>query len=43
MPILTAVFAFFILGEIFTIFHLIGTVVIIISIMMIVKEKKRSQ
>lgn len=43
MPILTAVFAFFILGEIFTIFHLIGTIVIIISIMMIVKEKKRSQ
>jgi len=38
-PILTALFAFIILGEIFTIYHLIGSIIIIFSIFMIVKEK----
>lgn len=39
MPILTAFFAFIILGEIFTIYHLIGTLIIIGSIIMIVRQK----
>ena len=39
MPILVAFFAFIILGEIFTLFHLIGTVIIIFSIIMIVKKR----
>jgi len=39
-PIITALFAWIILGDIFTTFHLIGMVIIIISIYMIVKEKK---
>lgn len=38
MPILTALFAFLILGESFTIFHLIGTIIIIFSIMIIVRK-----
>lgn len=38
MPILVAFFAFIILGESFTIFHLIGTVIIIFSITMIVRK-----
>ena len=38
-PILTAFFAFIFLGEIFTIYHLIGSIIIIFSIIMIVKEK----
>ena len=38
MPILVAFFAFIILGESFTIFHLIGTVIIIFSIKMIVRK-----
>ena len=38
MPILTAFFAFLILGESFTIFHLIGTIIIIFSIMIIVRK-----
>ena len=38
-PILTALFAFIILGEIFTIYHLIGSIIIIFSIFMIVREK----
>jgi drug/metabolite transporter (DMT)-like permease len=41
--IFTAIFATFLLGEIFTIFHLIGTILVIISIIIIVnpmiKEK----
>ena len=40
MPILVAFFAFIILGEVFTIFHLIGTLVIIFSITMIVRKKE---
>ncbi|MFX1494874.1 MAG: DMT family transporter [Promethearchaeota archaeon] len=39
-PIVTAVFATFILGEIFTIFHIIGTIIIIISIILIMILKR---
>ena len=39
-PITTAFFSFIILKEVFTIYHLIGTIIIIISIFMIVREKK---
>ncbi|MFW9947717.1 MAG: DMT family transporter [Candidatus Odinarchaeota archaeon] len=39
-PIVTAVFATFILGEIFTIFHIIGTIIIIISIILIMRLKR---
>ena len=39
-PIVTAMFATFFLGELFTIFHLIGSVVVIFSIIMIVKQKR---
>jgi len=40
-PIITAFFAFIILGEVFTIYHLIGLLVIIFSIVMIVREKEK--
>lgn len=40
MPILTAFFAYIFLSEIFTIYHLIGSIIIIFSIMIIVREKK---
>ena len=40
-PIVTALFALMILGEQFTIFHLIGAIIIIFSIIMIVKRKKK--
>jgi len=40
-PILIAVFATIILGEIFTVFHLIGAIIIIISIIVIVQKKSR--
>ena len=39
-PIVTAIFATFLLGELFTIFHLIGSVIVILSIVIIVKLKK---
>ena len=39
-PITSAFFSFVILGDTFTIFHLIGTVIVIFSILMIVKKKK---
>ena len=39
-PIITSLFAIFIFGRVFTIFHLIGTFLIIISIVMIVKQKE---
>ncbi|MFX1374196.1 MAG: DMT family transporter [Promethearchaeota archaeon] len=39
-PIISAFFSWIILGEIFTIFHLVGTLIIIFSIYIIVKEKK---
>jgi drug/metabolite transporter (DMT)-like permease len=38
-PIITALFAYFFLGELFTIYHLIGNLIIIVSITMIVREK----
>lgn len=38
-PIVTAIFATVFLHEIFTIFDLIGTIIVIISIIMIIKEK----
>ncbi|MFX1454918.1 MAG: DMT family transporter [Promethearchaeota archaeon] len=41
-PIVTSVFASFILNEFFTIFHLIGTLLVIISIVMIVRQKQIS-
>jgi len=40
MPLLTALFATIFLGEIFTIFHFFGAMIIIISIIIIVKLKK---
>ncbi len=39
-PIITAFFSFILLGEIFTIAHLVGVMIVIISIYMIVREKK---
>ena len=39
-PIITAFFSWMILGAIFTIFHLFGTLIIIFSIYIIVREKK---
>ncbi len=38
--IVTAFFAMLILGEVFTIFHLMGTILVIISIIVIVNQKK---
>jgi len=40
-PIISAFFAFIILGEIFTVYHLIGMIIVIISIIMIVREKEK--
>jgi drug/metabolite transporter (DMT)-like permease len=42
-PIVTALFATFLLNEIFTIFHLIGTVIIVFSIIFIMKGKKSTE
>ncbi len=39
-PIVTAFFSWIILGEIFTVYHLVGTGIIILSIYFIVREKK---
>jgi drug/metabolite transporter (DMT)-like permease len=39
-PVSTAVFSFLILGNILTIYHLVGTLIIIVSIYFIVREKK---
>ena len=39
-PIITAIFSTIILGEIFTIYHLIGMIIIVLSIFVIVKEKR---
>lgn len=39
-PIVSAFFSWMILGEIFTIFHLFGTLIVILSIYVIVREKK---
>ena len=40
-PIITAIFATLLLGEVFTIYHLIGTSIIIFSILMIVREANK--
>jgi len=40
-PITTAIYATLLLGEIFTIYHLIGTIIVMVSIIMIVKEKDK--
>ncbi len=42
-PIITAIFSVFILGEQFTIFHLIGSLIVIFSIIMIVREPKKRE
>jgi drug/metabolite transporter (DMT)-like permease len=39
-PIVSAFFSFIFLGEEFTVFHLIGTIIIIFSIFMIMRERK---
>ncbi len=41
-PIITAIFSVFLLGALFTEYHLIGTVIVIISIIMIVKPKSKN-
>ena len=38
-PIITAIFATLFLGELFTLFHFIGSVIVILSIVIIVKQK----
>jgi len=38
-PIVTAIFATLLLGEIFTLFHLIGSAIVIVSIVIIIKQK----
>jgi len=40
-PIVTAIFSVFLLAKEFTVFHLIGTIIVIISIIMIVKPKSK--
>ncbi|MFX1395600.1 MAG: DMT family transporter [Promethearchaeota archaeon] len=37
-PIVTAFFSIFLLGEIFTIYHLIGSIIVMLSVIMIVRE-----
>ena len=39
-PIATAIFAIFLLGTVFTIFHIIGSIIVILSIIIIVKQKR---
>lgn len=38
-PIVTAIFATLLLGDLFTIFHLIGSAIVIVSIVIIIKQK----
>ena len=40
-PIVTAIFAYFLLGELFTIFHLIGMIIVVTSIFIIVFNKEK--
>lgn len=40
-PIVSSFFSYLFLGELFTIYHLIGTIIIILSIYMIMKEKNK--
>jgi drug/metabolite transporter (DMT)-like permease len=39
-PIVTAIFATFLLGDVFTIFHLIGLAIVVVSILIIVKQNR---
>lgn len=39
-PIVTAIFSFLLLNEVFTIYHFLGTIIMIFAIIMIIKEKK---
>jgi len=39
-PIATAIFAMLLLGVVFTLFHLIGLVIVIVSIVIIIKQRK---
>ena len=39
-PLITIIFAIIILGELFTIYHLIGTIIVITSVIIIVKPQK---
>ncbi len=41
-PVVTAILSTIIIGEIFTVYHLIGTIIMVISIVIIVKEKKKN-
>jgi len=40
-PIVTAIFATIFLSEVFTVFHLIGTLIVILSIFIIVRQKEK--
>ena len=42
-PIMSAFFAFIIIGEIITIYYIIGTAIVIISIFMIIRKKKETK
>ncbi len=42
-PIVTALFSVFLLGEVFTIFHLVGSIIVIFSIIMIVRNPKKKK
>ena len=42
-PIITAILATIFLNELFTLFHVIGTLIIIISIIVIMKSRKKEQ
>lgn len=42
-PIITALFATLILGEVFTIYHLIGMLIVIVSVIVIVKPTKEEE
>lgn len=42
-PIITAIIATLFLGELFTLFHVLGTIIIIISIIFIVKKKNQAK
>jgi len=42
-PIITAIIATLFLGELFSLFHVLGTIIIIISIIFIVKKKNQAK
>ena len=39
-PLITAIFATFLLGDNFTIFHLVGTIIVVISLIVIINHKE---